>query len=55
MKKDRVGCWWCHHAGFLLLGRELEMSSSLRIGLGYFPPILSLLMIGLGAVMLLLA
>lgn len=31
------------------------MSSSLRIGLGYFPPILSLLMIGLGAVMLLLA
>jgi hypothetical protein len=42
-------------AGFLLFGRELEMGSSFRMGPGYFPTILSLLMIALGAVMTALA
>jgi hypothetical protein len=35
-------------AGFFLLGRELEMGSSFRMGPGYFPTILSLLMMALG-------
>jgi hypothetical protein len=42
-------------AGFFLFGRELEMGSSFRMGPGYFPTILSLLMMLLGAVMVLLA
>jgi di/tricarboxylate transporter len=42
-------------AGFLLFGRELEMGSSFRMGPGYFPTILSLLMIALGAVLTVLA
>ena len=37
-------------AGFLLFGRELEMGSSFRMGPGYFPTVLSLLMVALGAV-----
>jgi hypothetical protein len=36
---------------FLLLGRELEVGSSFRMGPGYFPAILSWLMVALGAVM----
>jgi hypothetical protein len=36
--------------GFLVFGQELEMGSSVRMGPGYFPTILSVLMIGLGAV-----
>ena len=36
---------------FLLFGRELEVGSSLRMGPGYFPTILSWLMVALGAVM----
>jgi hypothetical protein len=42
-------------AGFFLFGRELETGSSFRMGPGYFPTVLSLLMIALGAVMTLLA
>jgi hypothetical protein len=42
-------------AGFLLFGRELEMGSSFRMGPGYFPTILSILMIALGAVITVLA
>ena len=42
-------------AGFLLFGRELEMGSSFRMGPGYFPTILSVLMIALGAVITLQA
>jgi hypothetical protein len=42
-------------AGFLLFGRELEMGSSFRMGPGYFPTILSVLMMLLGAVMTVLA
>jgi hypothetical protein len=42
-------------AGFFLFGRELEAGTSFRMGPGYFPTILSLLMIALGAVMTLLA
>jgi hypothetical protein len=42
-------------AGFFLLGRELEMGSSFRMGPGYFPTILSLLMMALGVVMAALA
>jgi hypothetical protein len=42
-------------AGFLLFGRELEMGSSFRMGPGYFPTVLSLLMIALGAVLTALA
>jgi len=34
--------------GFLLFGRELEMGTSFRMGPGYFPTILSILMILLG-------
>ena len=37
-------------AGFFLFGQELEMGTSFRMGPGYFPTILSILMIGLGAV-----
>ena len=37
-------------AGFFLSGQELEMGTSFRMGPGYFPTILSILMIGLGAV-----
>jgi hypothetical protein len=36
---------------FLLFGRELETGSSFRMGPGYFPAILSWLMVALGAVM----
>ena len=36
-------------AGFLLFGQELEMGTSFRMGPGYFPTILSIVMIGLGA------
>jgi len=42
-------------AGFLLFGRELEMGSSFRMGPGYFPTILGLLMVALGALLALLA
>jgi hypothetical protein len=42
-------------AGFFLFGRELEMGSSVRMGPGYFPTILSILMIALGAVITVLA
>lgn len=41
--------------GFLLLGRELGTGSSFRMGPGYFPTILSLLMAALGGVMAFLA
>lgn len=37
-------------AGFFLSGQELEMGTASRMGPGYFPNILSLLMIGLGLV-----
>ena len=36
-------------AGFFLFGRELEMGTSFRMGPGYFPTILSVLMMLLGA------
>ena len=36
--------------GFLMFGRELEMGTSFRMGPGYFPTILSIVMIALGAV-----
>ncbi|MGD9511766.1 MAG: tripartite tricarboxylate transporter TctB family protein [Geminicoccaceae bacterium] len=42
-------------AGFLLFGRELEMGTSFRMGAGYFPTILSVLMILLGVAMVVLA
>jgi hypothetical protein len=42
-------------AGFFLFGRELELGTSFRMGPGYFPTVLSLLMIGLGAAMTVLA
>jgi putative tricarboxylic transport membrane protein len=42
-------------AGFLLFGRELEMGTSFRMGPGYFPTILSVLMIVLGLAMAVLA
>ena len=42
-------------AGFLLFGRELEMGTSFRMGPGYFPTILSALMIILGLAMVALA
>lgn len=38
-------------AGFLLVGRELEMGTSFRMGPGYFPTVLGLLMVALGAVL----
>ena len=37
--------------GFFCFGRELEMGTSFRMGPGYFPTMLSWLMIALGAVM----
>jgi hypothetical protein len=37
-------------AGFLLFGRELDMGTSFRMGPGYFPTVLSVLMVVLGAV-----
>ena len=36
--------------GFLIVGRELEAGTSLRMGPGYFPTILSVVMIALGAI-----
>src|SRR5688572_16420640 len=42
-------------AGFLLVGQELEVGSSFRMGPGYFPTILSVLMIGLGLAMAVIA
>jgi hypothetical protein len=42
-------------AGFLLFGRELEMGTSFRMGPGYFPTILSVLMMVLGLAMVVLA
>ena len=36
---------------FLLFGRELPVGTSFRMGPGYFPTILSWLMVALGAVM----
>ena len=42
-------------AGFLLSGQALDLGSSLRMGPGYFPTILSILMIALGAVITALA
>lgn len=38
-------------AGFLLLGRELPMGTSFRMGPGYFPTILGWLLVALGAVL----
>ena len=38
-------------AGFLLLGRELPVGSSFRMGPGYFPTVLSWVMVALGAAM----
>ena len=34
--------------GFLMIGRDLDMGSSFRMGPGYFPTVLSVLMIALG-------
>jgi hypothetical protein len=42
-------------AGFLLSGQTLDLGSSFRMGPGYFPTILSILMIALGAVIMALA
>lgn len=42
-------------AGFFLFGRELGMGTSVRMGPGYFPTILSILMIALGALITVLA
>ena len=41
--------------GFLMTGRDLEMGTSYRMGPGYFPTILSILMIALGSIITLLA
>ncbi len=41
--------------GFLLFGRELETGTAARMGPGYFPTVLSCLMIALGAALALLA
>src|SRR4051794_15316646 len=38
-----------------MFGRDLEMGTSFRMGPGYFPTILSIVMIGLGAVITLQA
>ena len=43
--------WWRSGRAFLLFGRELEVGTSFRMGPGYFPTILSWLMVALGAVM----
>lgn len=42
-------------AAFFLFGRELEMGTSFRMGPGYFPTILSVLMLLLGLAMVVLA
>ena len=42
-------------AGFLVFGRELEMGTSFRMGPGYFPTILSVLMILLGLTLAVIA
>lgn len=42
-------------AGFLLVGRELPVGTSFRMGPGYFPTVLSWLMVALGAALALLA
>jgi hypothetical protein len=42
-------------AGFLLNGLELERGTSFRMGPGYFPTLLSVLMIGLGLLITVLA
>src|SRR5687768_13851970 len=42
-------------AGFLLNGLELERGTSFRMGPGYFPTLLSVLMIGLGMLITVLA
>ena len=42
-------------AGFLLVGQELEFGTAFRMGPGYFPTVLSLLLIALGAAMTVLA
>lgn len=42
-------------AGFLLFGRELEFGTARSMGPGYFPTVLSLLMIALGAALTVLA
>jgi hypothetical protein len=41
--------------GFLMTGRDLEVGTSFRMGPGYFPTILSILMIALGSIITLLA
>jgi hypothetical protein len=41
--------------GFLVTGRDLEVGTSFRMGPGYFPTILSILMIALGSIITLLA
>ena len=41
--------------GFLLLGRGLEFGSSFRMGPGYFPTVLSVILVLLGAAMVALA
>jgi hypothetical protein len=42
-------------AGFLLVGQELEFGTARSMGPGYFPTVLSLLMMALGAVLTVLA
>jgi hypothetical protein len=42
-------------AGFLLVGRDLELGSSFRMGPGYFPTLLAGLMVLLGVIMTVLA
>jgi hypothetical protein len=42
-------------AGFLLVGQELEFGTARSMGPGYFPTVLSLLMMALGAVLTALA
>ena len=41
--------------GFLMVGRDLDMGSSFRMGPGYFPTVLSVLMIALGLAITVLA
>ena len=50
LKVDSLGFRDTSGSGFFLFGQELEMGTSFRMGPGYFPTILSILMIGLGAV-----
>jgi Tripartite tricarboxylate transporter TctB family len=42
-------------AGFLLLGRDLEMGTAFQMGPGYFPTVLSAILILIGAAMVVLA